>query len=429
MGHAPCRSRPFFSQAVNSLFVKEFLKPLKWYAFAAIETAVNTKTDSAAQSPKLLIVQFDERSPKSVERMARAACNAGAHLLVFDAANRPMGPNPPNLHGVEKEAARSPGPVQAALSTAKRLEATHVMTLGALAELTAEDLVVIAASVHDKPDAVIVGRPDPAAAAGWRTRWRRRWGNFWYRMQTGIALDDIRAGLCIYPLSVLEALTLNSRPAIFEIQAPVKAAWAGIRMEQVIVPGLSRQFGRKLPLAATILRTMMTVHLTMRAITPLPHPKIVSDSKAPNKKISVIHPFRSIKTLLTENTTPWQLCLATVMGVFLGALPLIAVHTIVILFAAGFFRLNKLAALAASQLCMPPIVPALCIETGYYLRFGKFLTEVSLETLGYQAIDRVYEWLLGSLLLGPALAALAGAVVYLAAVIIRRNLGSTPQAS
>lgn len=396
---------------------------MKWYAFAAIESAVNTKTDSAAQSPKLLIVQFDERSPKSVERMARAVRNAGAHLLVFDDANRPIGPNLPNLHGVEKETARGTGPVQIALRAAARLAATHVMTLGAVAELTADDLAVIAASVDDMPDAVFVGRPGPAAAAiDWRTRWRRRWGNFWYRMQTGIALDDIRAGLCVYPLSVLEALTFNPRPGIFEIQAPVKAAWAGVHIEQVIVPGLERQIVRGLPWTTAIMRAMMTVHLTMRAITPLPHPKIVSDSNEPNKKISVIHPFRSIKTLLTENTTPWQLCLATAMGVFLGALPLIAVHTIVILFAAGFFRLNKLAALAASQLCMPPIVPAICIEAGYYLRFGEFLTEISIETLGYQAIDRVYEWLLGSLLLGPALAVLAGAVVYLAAVTIRRNL-------
>jgi hypothetical protein len=67
----------------------------------------------------------------------------------------------------------------------------------------------------------------------------------------------------------------------------------------------------------------------------------------------------SIKTLLTENITPGQLAMAGALGVFLGSLPLIAVHTIAILFAAGYFRLNKVAALAASQLCMPPIVPAL----------------------------------------------------------------------
>jgi uncharacterized protein (DUF2062 family) len=402
---------------------KVFLKPLKPSPFAAIELAVNTKTDSAAQTPRLLIVLFEDRPAESVARMANAARETGNHLLIIGTADRSFVQNTPSLHAIEKKTARTKALVQTAIQTAARLEATHVMTLGAMAELTADDLAVIATSVHDKSDAVIVGRPDPATAStDWRTRWRRRWGNFWYRMQTGIALDDIHAGLCIYPLSVLNALTFNSRPRIFEIQAPVKAAWAGVEIAQVMVPGLERQIVRKLSWTAAIMRVMMTVHLTMRAITPLPHPKIVSDRKQPHKKISVIHPLRSIKALLTENTTPWQLCLATIMGVFLGALPLIAVHTIVILFAAGFFRLNKVAALAASQLCMPPIVPALCIEAGYYLRFGEFLTEISIETLGYQAIDRVYEWLLGSLLLGPGLAVLAGAVVYVAAVMVRRNL-------
>jgi hypothetical protein len=295
-------------------YITAILKPLKLRRFAAIESAVDTKTDSAAQLPKLLIVLFDERPAESVDRIARTARIAGAHLLVLNAANRPIGPNPPNLHAVQKKTARNPGPVQTALCAAIHLKATHVMTLGAMAELTADDLAVIAASVHDKPDAVIVGRPGPAAAAtDRRTRWRRRWGNFWYRMQTGICLDNIRAGLCVYPLTVLEILTFNSRPAVFEIQAPVKAAWAGIDIEQVTVPGLERQIVRGRSWSTTIMRAMMTVHLTMRAITPLPHPKIVSDTREPNKKISVIHPLRSIKSLLTENTTPWQLCLATVV--------------------------------------------------------------------------------------------------------------------
>lgn len=409
---------------------KVFLKPLKPPPFAAIESIVDTTTDSAAQTPRLLIVLFEDRPLESVTRMADAACETGNHLLIIGTAERSFVPHASNLHVVEKKTARTRGVVRTAIQTAIRLKATHLMTLGAMAELTADDLAVIAASVHDKPDAVIVGRPDPAVATNSRrTRWRRRWGNFWYRMQTGISLDDIRAGLCIYPLTVLDILAFNSHPAIFEIQAPVKAAWAGVEIEQVMVPGLERQIVRRLSWTEAIMRGVMTVHLTMRAITPLPHPKIVHDSKEPNKKISVIHPLRSIKALLTENTTPWQLCLATAMGVFMGALPLIAVHTIVILFAAGFFRLNKVAALAASQLCMPPIVPALCIEAGYYLRFGEFLTEISIETLGYQAIDRLYEWLLGSLLMGPGLAVIAGAVVYLAAIMIRRNLGSTPQAN
>jgi uncharacterized protein (DUF2062 family) len=105
--------------------------------------------------------------------------------------------------------------------------------------------------------------------------------------------------------------------------------------------------------------------------------------------------------------------------VSLGALPLFFFHTLAILFVAGYFRLNKIAALAASQLCMPPIVPAVCIETGYFLRHGKFLTEISLETLGYQALERIWEWLLGSLLVAPVIGLATGVFVYALAVTVR----------
>ncbi len=105
------------------------------------------------------------------------------------------------------------------------------------------------------------------------------------------------------------------------------------------------------------------------------------------------------------------------------ALPLIACHTVVTLFVAGFFGLNRYLAVAAGNLCMPPLVPALCIEVGYYLRHGRWLTDISLETLGAQALERVYEWFLGSLLVGPLLAAVAGGLVYVVAVMLLGDMG------
>jgi hypothetical protein len=92
--------------------------------------------------------------------------------------------------------------------------------------------------------------------------------------------------------------------------------------------------------------------------------------------------------------------------------------------AAGFLRLNRWLALGTSQLCMPPIVPALCIEVGYRLRHGRWLTDISFETLGHQALERLWEWLLGALLLAPALALVAAAVIYGAALLVRRQMAS-----
>lgn len=156
---------------------------------------------------------------------------------------------------------------------------------------------------------------------------------------------------------------------------------------------------------------IFNLHWSMRSILPIPHRKIVNREDQPGEKISVLRPLRSLRALLSENITPGRLAASGALGVLLGTLPLIACHTMAILFAANYFRLNKVAALSTSQLCMPPIVPALCIELGYFMRHGSFLTEISLETLGYQALERLYEWLLGALVLAPLLALAMGGFI------------------
>jgi len=57
---------------------------------------------------------------------------------------------------------------------------------------------------------------------------------------------------------------------------------------------------------------------------------------------------------------------------------------------------------------------------GYFVRHGRFLTEISLETIGYQGLERIFEWFLGSLILGPALGLLVGITIYITAIILKR---------
>ena len=154
--------------------------------------------------------------------------------------------------------------------------------------------------------------------------------------------------------------------------------------------------------------SLLNTRLTCRAIMPVPHRKYGEDEQG---RISPIHPLKSLRILLEADATPMNLALACALGMLLGTLPLIGLHSILILLGAGWLRLNKFAGLAASQLCMPPLVPALCIEAGHYMRHGRFLTEVSLQTLGYEGLQRIWEWLLGSLLLAPTFAVVIGLVV------------------
>ena len=138
-------------------------------------------------------------------------------------------------------------------------------------------------------------------------------------------------------------------------------------------------------------------------------------------RLFLLHPVRLINNLLAEHATPRSLGLAGAFGVFAGTLPIIGLHTVLVYFGAERLKLNRLLALGTNQLGIPPFLPALCIEVGYYLRHGTWLTEVSMRTLGREAPQRVWEWTLGACVVGPVLAVVVGGAIWLLAVLMQRR--------
>jgi ABC-type Fe3+ transport system permease subunit len=78
-------------------------------------------------------------------------------------------------------------------------------------------------------------------------------------------------------------------------------------------------------------------------------------------------------------------------------------------------------ALSIQNLCMPPVVPFLCVELGYFMRHGEWLKAMTRETWIYQAPQRVWEWFLGSLIAAPILAIVTGMVVWAIVNLINRR--------
>jgi uncharacterized protein (DUF2062 family) len=318
--------------------------------------------------------------------------------------------------------------IQTAAAKARQLNMTHILIHDPERAMEPGDIKRWVKITEDSSDAVIIGyRKPPAIDLPVFHRVLRWSAAFMFRLQTGIELHDPGCPVRVYPVSICEHLKLRTHQGAFDTEVLVKAAWAGVPVKELpleipyeITDHRKNFTGR---MTEIFKKAALNVHWALRSITPIPHKKVADDQEGNGQKISVWHPLRSIRALLTENLTPRKLGWAVALGVSLGALPLIALHTISILFIAGFFRLNKAAALTASQLCMPPIVPALCIEVGYFLRHGSFLTEITVQTLGYQALERIWEWLLGALLVAPVLAALAGGLVYWMGQIYSRREG------
>jgi uncharacterized protein (DUF2062 family) len=305
---------------------------------------------------------------------------------------------------------------------------THMVCLDADGQHDPDDLPGFFAAIKEDPLAVIVGHRDfdqPGIPGS--SRFGRQFSNFWLRLQTGIRLKDVQSGFRAYPLMIFRHLTFWTRRYNFEVEVLVRAAWAGLPLKDldiaVYYPPAAERVSHFRKFMDNWRLTLLNTHLTLRSIVPWPHRKIVTAEKGqhPEETVSLLRPLKSLRFLLLQNVTPRGLALAAALGVLLGALPLLFCHTVAILFACSFFGLNKVVAVSSSQLCMPPLVPALCIQVGYFLRNGEWLTEFTLETLGYQALQRLYEWLLGSLVLAPLLALLVGGLTLLLALLIKRQ--------
>lgn len=310
----------------------------------------------------------------------------------------------------------------AAILTASRhiesLGGTHMITIDADGQHSAAELPKFAEAIASNPDALIVGARDFATDnVPGASRFGRRFANFWLRVESGAHCSDCQSGYRAYPVAHLNKLRLRGLRYDFEAEALARASWAGLQIMDIPVsvhyPPRTERVSHFKPVMDNFLLTHRHILLILRRLMPLPQRKLV---KAERMDWSLLkHPRRMLHMLLSEHATPGGLAAAAAVGVFLGAVPLLFMHTLVILYVATRLNLNKLVALNTQHICMPPLVPALCIEIGYYIRNGRWLTDISYETIFVQFGYRLYEWLIGSLIAGPILAAIVGAIFYFVA--------------
>ena len=309
---------------------------------------------------------------------------------------------------------------------ARELKAGHIVTIDADGQHYGEDLPEFFAAISKDPEAITVGcrKFDETYVPG-SSRFGRSFSNFWFRVQTGHRIGDSQSGFRAYPLSVLAAFKWREKRYAFENEILVRAAWAGIRVQEIDIkvhyPARHEHISHFHRLWDNLRLSFLNTRLTIRSMLPWPHNQLDAIGQPPAEPVSIFHPLRSLRLLLKENVTPKRLAVAVALGVFVGALPLLGIRAMMILVITGYFRLNKVVALAAGNICTPPFVPALCIEAGYFMRHGTFLTELSFKTLGYQALERFWEWGLGSLIVGPALALAIGLITYFIALQIKKQ--------
>jgi len=256
-----------------------------------------------------------------------------------------------------------------------------------------------------------------------RSRVGSQIGNFWLRIEAGVSIDDCQSGFRAYPVEHISQLNLSGSHFDFETEVLAKAVWAGMKLRTVEVdvwyPEPRLRVSRFKPFVDNLRISGMHARLVGRRLLPVPHRRLLPSEKPRLELRMLLHPIRMLRGLLEENATPGLLGMSAAVGTFLAALPLISLHTVMIIYIATRLRLNRVMAVSIQNLCMPPFVPMLCIELGYRMRYGHWLTEFSRKTLVGELHHRLFEWLLGSLVVAPVAAVLVGGGVFLAARAIQ----------
>jgi len=385
--------------------------------------------DIMPNTAKIIIVIPVYNHGKTLRKVVCQALESNEEVIVVDDGSTDKGAetiSDLNVRLVSHSENRGKGAaIMTASQEASILGATHIVTIDADGQHNPADLARFIPIIEKNLDAIIIGTRvfDPDTTP-FGTRFGRVFSNFWLKVQTGYTIKDTQSGFRVYPLQLLKWLKLKDCHYSFEIEVLVKAAWAGVDLKEVDIsvyyPSPAERVSHFHPFLDNFRLSILNTKLTLRAVAPFPHKKFKPES-GKTEKVSLLRPLKSIRTLLRDNYSPKQLAAAGGLGAFIGSVPLIACQTITILFAANFLRLNKVIALAASQLCIPPLIPALCIEVGYFVRHGRFLTEISIQTIGHQGLERILEWFLGSLVLGPVLGFLVSITIYITSILILKG--------
>lgn len=239
-----------------------------------------------------------------------------------------------------------------------------------------------------------------------------KFSNFWFWFETGIRLQDTQSGYRLYPLKALEKLKLYTPKFEFEIEVIVKAAWSGTMVKNIPIQVSYEDdervsHFRKVPDFAriSVLNTWF-VFVALFWIKP-------RDLYRRFRKKGFRRFMR--EDLLHSSDSPRKKALSIALGVFIGLCPLWGFHTVIVLFLAVLFKLNKVIAFAFSNISLAPFIPFVLYAS---LRVGTLITGEELTytfdsiVTNFEFITHLKTYIIGSLTLSIVGALLFGLIGY-----------------
>ena len=291
-----------------------------------------------------------------------------------------------------------------------------MITVDADGQHRPEDIPLFFEAMKQSPDSIIIGARDFSGEhVPGGSKFGRKFSNFWIRLESGATVSDSQSGFRAYPVKLIAQMKLRGHYYDFEVEVLTKAVWHGLHLKDVPIsvyyPPREERISHFDQWKDNVRLSGRHSLLVMRRLWPWPHRKLVKPD-ATEWKTLLRNPRLVLSMLLKENSTPVELATAAGVGLLLATLPLIACHTIAILYVSTKLNLNRLLAVNVQHICAPPVVPAMCIAVGFFMRHGRWLGMEELKNFVSDLHHHLLHWLLGSLVLAPLFAVLGGLLVY-----------------
>ena len=248
-----------------------------------------------------------------------------------------------------------------------------------------------------------------------------RFSNFWFKVETGITLEDTQSGFRLYPLERLKGIRTLSGRYEFELEIIVRAAWQNVVVKNIPVsvyyPPKEIRISHFKPFKdfarISILNTVL-VFIALLWWWPLKFIKWFSRENIRN----------FIKKHITESKeSNLHIAKSVGLGLFFGISPLWGYQMIAAVAAAHLLKLNKVIVLVASNISIPPMIPFILYGS---FAAGAFIlgepisfipTQLNLNSIS----DSLVQYLTGSIAFATVTGIIGMIIAYILLTVFRKE--------
>ncbi len=299
----------------------------------------------------------------------------------------------------------------------------YAITIDSDGQHFVEDIALFLEQAEKRPDSLIIGaRNLTQENMPSKNTFANRFSNFWFRLETGKKMSDTQSGFRLYPLKRMQKMRFMTGRYEFELESAVRLAWKGVNVVNIPIRIYYAPDGERVshfkPARDFVRISLLNSVLVIGALLYYYPVKFI-------KWFS----WRNIKKFVRENITHSKesnvrIAMAIGLGIFWGIIPVWGYQMILAGVTAHLLKLNKVVAVASSNISIPPMIPFILFGSfvvgGWILgvpKMGFSLGDITFESIA----DSLAQYIIGSIALAIAAGAIFGIVSYTLLTIFRKK--------